>query len=404
MRQNNLSAKIRDLYKTGNYRVVNLDLFDEINETHTIENEKLNFLILGKSGTGKSTLLNYLFNTNQFITGTGKPVTNPDYQDMFDSYTIHYKDGLDLTGYDSAGLEPSLKDENKLEKWEKMIEKRLRWDSLSISRNIHFIIYCVSYATARLEDYEIKYMESILKKNYRLIIIFTQADITGKDVIKKQWEKKLNENLKLYKNKFTITEVCSVSQSKLGGQKVNPFGKEKIMELVFADAWKNLCFLSISKWFENTKNSLKTDFKNKINCIIDNMNPDWMETNSEAANRTICEVKIEYEKFQKLIQDSLTYTVQQNMKWMQKIKSNFELIYNIPQFKKFNAYYNQSTIKKIVISVLNFFTFNIFSIISRNEYKDDLRNKVDNLIKDAENTIDNAYKEILKNQIDFWNN
>lgn len=35
-----------------------------------------NVLIIGKTGTGKSSFANYLFDVNKFTTGSGEPVTS----------------------------------------------------------------------------------------------------------------------------------------------------------------------------------------------------------------------------------------------------------------------------------------------------------------------------------------
>ena len=35
-----------------------------------------NILIIGKTGTGKSSFANYLFNVDKFTTGSGEPVTS----------------------------------------------------------------------------------------------------------------------------------------------------------------------------------------------------------------------------------------------------------------------------------------------------------------------------------------
>ncbi len=59
----------------------------------------LNILIIGKSGSGKSSLINYLYGKNIAKTGVGRPVT----QNGFDKYSINWEN-INVEIYDSVGL------------------------------------------------------------------------------------------------------------------------------------------------------------------------------------------------------------------------------------------------------------------------------------------------------------
>ena len=62
-----------------------------------------NVLIIGKTGTGKSSFANYLFDVDKFTIGSGEPVTS--WAENFQAYHFEKK-GIKINVYDSVGLEP----------------------------------------------------------------------------------------------------------------------------------------------------------------------------------------------------------------------------------------------------------------------------------------------------------
>ena len=74
-----------------------------------------NILIMGKTGVGKSSLLNYLCGQNKALTGTGKPVTGRGFQNYdanINNQTVRI--------FDSWGLEA-----DKTEEWLKILDTEL---------------------------------------------------------------------------------------------------------------------------------------------------------------------------------------------------------------------------------------------------------------------------------------
>jgi predicted GTPase len=62
---------------------------------------KCNVLLIGKTGTGKSTFANYLFGVDKFTIGTGAPVTK--WEENFQKYDLNVSD-VQINVYDSVGL------------------------------------------------------------------------------------------------------------------------------------------------------------------------------------------------------------------------------------------------------------------------------------------------------------
>ena len=124
----------------------------------------INILLCGKTGVGKSTLINAIFGGEFAKTGQGKPVTQTIEE-------IH-KNGSPLTLYDSKGLEckefkPIL---NDLEKF--LNSKR---NTNDITKQIHIAWICIDENSRRVEEAE-KELSKLLKiKKVPFIIVITKA-------------------------------------------------------------------------------------------------------------------------------------------------------------------------------------------------------------------------------------
>lgn len=135
-----------------------------------------NVMLLGKTGVGKSTLINNLFSERIAQTGIGKPVT----QDI----RLYKKEGFPLQVYDTPGFE--LGGDNALGKLLDEIGDEIRrgYKSFDIEQSIHCILYCVSATSHRFEDVEENFIRKFLDLNkdsqIPVIVVLTQS-ISKKD-------------------------------------------------------------------------------------------------------------------------------------------------------------------------------------------------------------------------------
>lgn len=122
----------------------------------------VNILVIGKSGVGKSTLINTIFREKIAATGIGKPVTKH-------LQKISRKD-VPITIYDSRGLElsPEVQEQVREEVFSLVEDKK---DS---AEEIHLAYYCIQATSSRIEAEEIKLIEEISKK-IPVIIVLTQS-------------------------------------------------------------------------------------------------------------------------------------------------------------------------------------------------------------------------------------
>ena len=138
----------------------------------------INILILGKSGAGKSSLLNYLWGIEKAETGIGKPVTTKG------KTGIHTHGAVRLNGHnviisDSWGLEA-----DKAEEWLKTVVPALEKHESSpdVEDWFHTVIYCIGASSARIEPFETREVVSRLQKaGHTVIFVLTKAARASKE-------------------------------------------------------------------------------------------------------------------------------------------------------------------------------------------------------------------------------
>ena len=145
------------------------DCFNAIREK--VQNlTTLNIIVAGKTGVGKSTLINSVFRENLAETGMGRPVTTH-------MRRIPKKD-FPLVVYDTRGFElgKSVQEDVKEE-----VMKTIR-DGLAcndISKAIHCIWYCINAASNRIEPEEIEWLRELGAENEMtqvpIIVVLTQC-------------------------------------------------------------------------------------------------------------------------------------------------------------------------------------------------------------------------------------
>jgi len=143
--------------------------FDAINlEKGTLK--KLNVIVAGRTGVGKSTLINAVFKSQLADTGVGMPVTS--------AMRKLTKEGIPLAVYDTPGFEMSAKQQEAVKS---EIFKTIREGlaSRDLEQRTHCIWYCINTAGSRIEPMELEWLREFSDKNREtnvpIIVLLTQA-------------------------------------------------------------------------------------------------------------------------------------------------------------------------------------------------------------------------------------
>lgn len=203
------------------------------------EMKTMNVMLLGKTGVGKSTLINNLFNKRLAETGIGRPVTQEIRQ--------YSKENYPLTIYDTPGLE--LGGDNAIEQLLKGVNTEIRKgiNSGKMEKAIHCILYCVSATSHRFEEEEKKFIRMFLDENrdtnIPVIIVITQS-ISKKDA--KELKSSIEaENLNVTQIVPVLAEDYELDEDTV----IKAFGLDRLSELMYEiipDAMKKT-FISVQK-------------------------------------------------------------------------------------------------------------------------------------------------------------
>lgn len=128
--------------------------------------KKINIIIAGKSGVGKSTLINAAFGAELAQTGIGRPVT--------DKISLIETASSPIRIYDTVGLEL-----NPLAQWKsqlainKIVKQSRKTET--IEDDIHCLWYCINATGRRVDGEELKFMKHFMDLQIPVILVLTNA-------------------------------------------------------------------------------------------------------------------------------------------------------------------------------------------------------------------------------------
>jgi uncharacterized protein (DUF697 family)/GTPase SAR1 family protein len=173
------------------------------------ERGRINILIAGRTGVGKSTLINSVFQGNLATTGQGKPVTKETREIT--------KDGIPVSIFDTRGLETD-KYKETLAALKSLVADR-RNDS-DIDRQIHAAWLCISEDSRRVEDAECELLK-MLSDYMPVIVVITKA--RSDDGFKAEVQK-------LMPQAKNVVRVRSIAETLDEGIELMPMGLETLVD------------------------------------------------------------------------------------------------------------------------------------------------------------------------------
>ncbi len=364
-----------------------------------MSNYRTNILILGKTGVGKSSLLNYVLGSDVAATASGKPVTG---EGIF-RYPPIVHGRMEIVVHDSWGLEP-----DKAGKWKSIIEAEVRKNnSQQVKDWFHTIIYCVDCKRARIEEFERKeILQPLVESGNRLIFALTKADIAS-DQEKRDTSRVLKESWP----DFMQVETCSVSKKLRNGECKSPFGRDRLLAQLCRNLGENLlgkalesfrqtCFDGFDATLPPTMDYFSKlagplgfftfyneEFQQKIHKFLRKKLDDILSAQIKQLETNLGEINVML-RYWKDIADFAVENVQ-TLKFIDLKPKNLEDYQN---FDNSTA----STIAEAIVIVI----FGPLSLFLRKGLrKDDIKNFCDDTIQIVKNNLDSAIKKM---QMDIY--
>ena len=169
--------------------------------------EPFNIIVAGKTGVGKSTLINSIFREKLAETGIGQPITK--------HLRKISKEGMPINIYDTKGFELERKVQKDVQ--DQIIKEIQKCSKREKQEHIHIMWYCINANSNRIEDLEIE-MINEFAKYIPVIVVLTQS--MGEQAIKfKSYIDNMNLNIQGIQNilaeKFVINADVQIPASGL---------------------------------------------------------------------------------------------------------------------------------------------------------------------------------------------
>lgn len=191
--------------------------YSEYESKKNINKEKVNIIVAGKTGVGKSSLINYIFGKEVAKVGDGHPVTQE-----IQEYDL---ENDNITLFDTKGIE-SKDYEKTLDNIKKYLE--LRQDSPDENDDIHIAWLCISERGDRVEEADRELLKILSEAGIPVIGVFTKRESKRESsFVNKVVEDNLLPEAKAIVRVRSITEEVEIEDNLV---ELKPKGAEELLE------------------------------------------------------------------------------------------------------------------------------------------------------------------------------
>jgi GTP-binding protein EngB required for normal cell division len=357
-----------------------------------LKQPEINTMILGQTGAGKSSLINYLYGADVVRTGTGKPVTGRgDFTKI--SVPSPFKAAVKINIFDSWGLES-----DKAEDWEAVIDSKLN-AKLSFDEMVYAIVYCSSYANDRIQDFEIRMLKKLLSRQYKVTIALTNADNSGFETKKAVFRKKFAKELTEYRGDYSVVDICAQAKPKLGqsAAQARTFGKEELfkeLEKDFLTNFVNVVYARWTDWKDESLAKLKDFRKHGIDTIED-FKGAFFDSNRDRAKQIAEALNAELKRLCDEIQGKIKSAIDDLKTWYEQAAGAFyQGNLEIPGFSTGSDVLDWWALIVFKNVVLCMTIFDKLNVKERRNLKKQLLGGLDESVRSVEDKIRENYRVV----------
>ncbi|MDF7822918.1 GTPase domain-containing protein [Pontiellaceae bacterium B12227] len=228
-----------------------------------------NVLVVGWTGAGKSSLVNYLTGAPVAQVGVGTPQTD---RDDVPSYQASFGD-IKMRLFDSWGTE-----NDKVSEWKnrirKIVEKGHGGSTIGAVW-FHVVVYCISCGNSRVQDLDCEMIQYFRSEGFSVVIALTKAD-QADDAQMMDLKRTLNFPL-------PKVPVSSGGENRMGT--INPCGKDDLLNALIIESIGNLperqSIFSLSLLEEWKKKMYEAVRYKKVSRIENKNLENWIQSQAE---------------------------------------------------------------------------------------------------------------------------
>jgi predicted GTPase len=221
------------------------------------EQATYNVAIIGKTGVGKSSIINYLYGSKIVEAGVGDPVTKKGFHPVKTNIN-----GLPTIIYDSMGLEG-----DKYQEWMLSLEDEIRNRGADkpASDWFHSVFYCINAGGSRIEPVDSEVINKLIEGDFKVSVILTKCDQVNED----DEEELKNVIIRKFNNNVSVISTSVGAKNRSG---ISPaFGKEDIQQKAFEDFFDSL-IVRLPLRCESVMKEVKDCWKKEVDGYVENIN------------------------------------------------------------------------------------------------------------------------------------